>query len=57
MVGAVPDRQRESSGQGGAAKCAAARRPRAGWSAVRPAVVDGGAGRRSSKMGKKGDVS
>jgi hypothetical protein len=57
MVGAVPDRQRESSGQGGAARCAAARRPRAGWLAVRSVVVGEGAGRRSLEVGKKGDVS
>jgi hypothetical protein len=42
MAGAVPDRRRESSGQGEAARCAAARRPRAGWLAVRSAVVGGG---------------
>jgi hypothetical protein len=32
-------------------------RPRAGWLAVRPAMVGGGAGRRSPEVGKKADVS
>jgi hypothetical protein len=57
MVGAVPNWRRESSGQGGAARGATARRPRAGWLAVWPVVVGGGAGRRSPEVGKKGDIS
>jgi hypothetical protein len=51
MVEAVPSRRRESTGQGGAARCAAAHRPRAGWLAVRPTVVGKGAGRCSPKVG------
>jgi hypothetical protein len=50
MVGAMPDRWRESSGQGGAARCAAAR-------AITGGVVGGSAsdGRRRSRAALAGD--
>jgi hypothetical protein len=42
---AARDWRRRSLGQGRAARCPEARRPRAGWIAVRPVMGDGGVAR------------
>jgi hypothetical protein len=41
MARVMPDWQRQSLGQSGAARCVAVRRPRAGWMMVHLAVVAG----------------
>jgi hypothetical protein len=50
IVGAAPDWRRRGLGQGRAVRCTEARRPRAGWIAVRPAMGRRWGGQRRRRM-------